>query len=77
VVRLTAFVVAPELPAAELRRRVLTALRERVDTAFLPRRIVAVPSLPREPGTGKLPANRYAAWAEQTLAGASRRPARD
>ena len=59
VVRLVAFVVAPEVSDATLR----AALRERVDAAFVPRRIVRVPSLPRDP-TGKLPAARLAALAE-------------
>ena len=71
VVRLVAFVVAPDLPdATEMQAHVLAALRQRVDTAFLPRRIVAVPALPREP-TGKLPAGPFGAWAEQTLARAA------
>ena len=79
VVRLVAFVVAPDLPdAAVMQAHVLAALRQRVDTAFLPRRIVAVPALPREP-TGKLPAGPFQAWAEQTMAraatdAAARRP---
>ena len=68
VVRLVAFVVAPGVPADLLHEQVLRALRERLDAAFLPRRIVAVPALPREP-TGKLPAEAFKAWAEQTLAG--------
>ena len=68
VARLIAFVVAPGVPAALLPEQVLRALRERLDAAFLPRRIVAVPALPREP-TGKLPAEAFKAWAEQTLAG--------
>lgn len=64
VVRLMAFVVAPGVrPDA-----VLAALRQRVDPAFLPRRIVAVEALPRE-ATGKLPAGAFGAWAEQVLAG--------
>jgi acyl-coenzyme A synthetase/AMP-(fatty) acid ligase len=50
VVRTTAFVVAPGVEAAAL----LAGLRERVEAAFLPRRIVFVDALPRE-GTGKLP----------------------
>ena len=79
VVRLVAFVVAPDLhDAAVMQAHVLAALRQRVDTAFLPRRIVAVPALPREP-TGKLPAGPFQAWAEQTMAraatdAAARRP---
>ncbi|MGY0193442.1 AMP-binding protein [Leptothrix sp. BB-4] len=56
VVRLTAFVV----PEPGLTRVTLLArLRERVDAAFLPRPIVFVDSLPRDP-TGKLPAGRLA-----------------
>jgi acyl-coenzyme A synthetase/AMP-(fatty) acid ligase len=53
VVRLVAVVVAPELS----RESLLAALRERVDAAFLPRPILWVESLPRDP-TGKLPAGR-------------------
>ena len=55
VVRLVALVVAPGLD----RQAVLAALRERVDAAFLPRRILKVDSLPRDP-TGKLPSGRLA-----------------
>ena len=55
VVRLVAFVVAPGLRADAIR----AALRTRIDAAFLPRRIVHVPELPRDP-TGKLPAGRLA-----------------
>ena len=64
VVRLVAFVVAPELT----REHILAALRSRVDAAFLPRRIVFVPSLPRDP-TGKLPAARLAQLAAHWLHG--------
>ncbi len=49
IVRLVAFVVAPGVD----RDRIVAALRQRVDAAFLPRRIVHVDALPREP-TGKL-----------------------
>jgi acyl-coenzyme A synthetase/AMP-(fatty) acid ligase len=71
VVRLVAFVVAADgVAAPTLHERVLAALRTRVDAAFLPRRLVAVAALPREPGTGKLPAGAFAAWAARTLAGA-------
>jgi len=70
VVRLIAFVVAPELSAPALHDRVLKTLRERVDAAFLPRRIVQVAALPREATTGKLPALAFAAWAEHALAAA-------
>lgn len=62
VVRLVAFVVAPGLDRAAL----LAALRERIDAAFLPRRIVAMASLPRDP-TGKLPAGRLAQLAAEQL----------
>jgi len=58
VVRLVAFVVAPGIT----RERIVAALRDRIDAAFLPRRIVQVPSLPRDP-TGKLPTERLAALA--------------
>lgn len=66
VVRLVAFVVAPGLDRAAL----LAALRERIDPAFLPRRIVAMASLPRDP-TGKLPAGRLAQLAAERLGGPS------
>ena len=49
VTRLVAFVVAPTLS----RQQITAALRERVDAAFLPRRIVHLDALPRE-ATGKL-----------------------
>lgn len=50
IARLTAFVVAPELNS----REILKALRQRVDSAFLPRPIYKVDALPRN-STGKLP----------------------
>ena len=62
VVRMVAFVVAPELT----REHILAALRRRVDAAFLPRRVVFLPELPRDP-TGKLPAARLAELAAQWL----------
>ena len=62
VVRLVAFVVAPELG----KERIETALRSRVDAAFVPRRIVHVDALPRAT-TGKLTA---AALAELAAASA-------
>jgi acyl-coenzyme A synthetase/AMP-(fatty) acid ligase len=62
VVRLVALVVAPGLD----REALLAALRERVDAAFLPRRILRVDSLPRDP-TGKLPAGRLAELAARLL----------
>jgi acyl-coenzyme A synthetase/AMP-(fatty) acid ligase len=51
VTRLVAAVVAPDLDHAQLVR----ALRERIDPAFMPRRIAFVDKLPRN-ATGKLPA---------------------
>jgi acyl-coenzyme A synthetase/AMP-(fatty) acid ligase len=50
VARLAAIVVAPELPAG----RLMQALRERIDAAFLPRPLVFVDALPRN-SLGKLP----------------------
>ncbi len=49
VVRPVAFVVAPTLAAGD----VVAALRARLESVFVPRRVVHVPALPRE-GTGKL-----------------------
>ncbi len=72
VVRLIAFVVAPDIPADQLTAHVNAALRQKVDSAFLPRRVVPVTELPRSPGTGKLPTNVFAPWAERTLAAAGR-----
>ena len=74
VVRLIAFVVAPDLSPRELSQRVAAGMRQRVDAAFVPRRVVPVPELPRAPGTGKLPADAFRAWAERMLAAASQRP---
>lgn len=62
IARLIAFVVAPELP----RETLMAALRERLDPAMLPRRIVAVERLPRD-ATGKLPAARLAELAREWL----------
>ena len=64
VVRLVALVVAPPEVTAEALR---AGLRRRVDPAFLPRRILRVPALPRDP-TGKLPAGRLAELAVRVLA---------
>ena len=50
VTRVAACVVAPQLDAA----RLLAALRERIDAAFLPRPLLFVARLPRN-STGKLP----------------------
>ena len=62
VARLVAFVVAPGVP----RDHMLAELRRRVDPVLLPRRIVQVDSLPRDP-TGKLPAARLEQFAVQWL----------
>jgi acyl-coenzyme A synthetase/AMP-(fatty) acid ligase len=69
VVRLVAFVVAPGVS----REQLLAALRLRVDAAFLPRRIVMLDELPRDP-TGKLPASRLAQLAAQLTAPSGRQP---
>ncbi|MGZ5215043.1 MAG: AMP-binding protein [Caldimonas sp.] len=58
IARLVAFVVAPGVSDAAIQE----ALRGRVDAAFLPRRIVRVEALPREP-TGKLTVARLAGLA--------------
>lgn len=62
VSRLVAFVVAPDLS----REQLLAELRRRVDAVLLPRRIVQVDSLPRDP-SGKLPAARLAQLATELL----------
>jgi acyl-coenzyme A synthetase/AMP-(fatty) acid ligase len=67
VVRLVAFVVAPTLSEQALHDAVLGGMRERVDPAFLPRRIVRVAELPREPSTGKLPTGPFNAWVARVL----------
>jgi acyl-coenzyme A synthetase/AMP-(fatty) acid ligase len=64
VTRLMAFAVAPALDAA----RIIAALRERVDSAFLPRPLFLVDSLPRQL-TGKLPRELLQALAQRALAG--------
>lgn len=63
VVRPIAFVVAPTLGAAHI----AGALRERLESVFVPRRIVQVPALPRE-GTGKLTARALREFALAQLA---------
>ena len=68
VVRLVAFVVAPQLPRAVLHERVVQGLRERLDPAFLPRRVIGVAELPRASGTGKLPKEVFDRWALQMVA---------
>ena len=67
VVRLVAFVVAPGVE----REQIVAALRDRVDAAFLPRRVVHVDALPRA-ATGKLTAERMAAFAKRLLHGEAR-----
>jgi acyl-coenzyme A synthetase/AMP-(fatty) acid ligase len=70
VVRPLAFVVAPTLTA----RQVIDALRRELEGAFVPRRVIHVPSLPRE-ATGKLTAQALREFAQRTLA--QPRPAPD
>jgi acyl-coenzyme A synthetase/AMP-(fatty) acid ligase len=72
VKRLTAFVVAPGIAPAALHEHIVGALRQRVDAAFLPRRVVSVPALPREP-TGKLPTGLLDTWAAAALEQAAAR----
>lgn len=63
VVRLLAFVVAPTLSA----RQIVAALRPCIESAFLPRRVVHVESLPRQ-ATGKITAQALGEFAQRTLA---------
>ena len=63
VVRPLAFVVAPGLSA----RQIIDALRPRFEPAFVPRRVLHVPVLPRE-ATGKLTAQALRRFALATLA---------
>jgi len=63
VVRPLAFVVTRTLGAAQVR----SALRERIEPAFVPRRIVVVPTLPRE-ATGKITTAALNDFAQATLA---------
>jgi acyl dehydratase len=65
VVRPLAFVVAPTRSA----REIVAALREHLEPAFVPRRVVHVTALPRE-ATGKLTVAALRAFALQTLAAA-------
>ena len=69
VVRTVAFVVAPRLSAAEI----IAALREHLETAFVPRRVVLVDALPRE-ATGKLTVAALRRFALQTLGEAQAAP---
>jgi len=71
VVRLVAFVVAPTLSA----RQIVDALRPRVESAFLPRRVVHVDALPRQ-ATGKITAQELREFALRTLQSSARHKAR-
>ncbi len=53
--RLLVFAVAPDLPA----EAILAELRTRIDPLFLPRRVIRLDRLPRDP-LGKLPARAFA-----------------
>jgi acyl-coenzyme A synthetase/AMP-(fatty) acid ligase len=64
VVRPVAFVVAPGLTA----RDVIAGLRERLEAAFVPRRVVLMDALPRE-GTGKITAATLRALHRQHVEG--------
>ena len=66
VVRPLAFVVAPTRPA----REIIAALREQLESAFVPRRVVHVAALPRE-ATGKLTVAALRRFALQALAEAA------
>jgi len=66
VVRPIAFVVAPALSAAQ----VIGALRQHLEPAFVPRRVVHVAALPRE-ATGKLTVATLRQFALQMLAAAA------
>ena len=66
VVRLAAFVVAPRLGRAAL----VSALRERVDPIFMPRPLVWVDALPRNP-MGKLPRSALQALYDHSVRKAS------
>lgn len=63
IVRTVVFVVAPGLTA----RDIISALREHLEPAFVPRRVVHVDSLPRE-ATGKLTVAALRRFALDTLA---------
>jgi acyl-coenzyme A synthetase/AMP-(fatty) acid ligase len=67
VKRPVAFVVAREWSQQDAYRLVIEGLKHSVDAAFLPRLVCLVQELPREPGTGKLPAQRFDAWARDQM----------
>ncbi|WP_374565617.1 AMP-binding protein [Ideonella sp.] len=62
VVRPVAFVVAPDLNAGQI----VAGLRALLEPAFVPRKVVQVPALPRE-ATGKITAQALRAFAQQHL----------
>lgn len=62
VVRPVAFVVAPELSAAQI----IAGLRQRLEAVFVPRRVVHVAALPRE-ATGKLTSQALRRFAQDHL----------
>jgi acyl-coenzyme A synthetase/AMP-(fatty) acid ligase len=64
IVRLTAFVVAPDLTEAEVRRR----LRGRIDSSFLPRHVIHLSALPRR-DNGKLEYESLLSLARQHVRG--------
>jgi acyl-coenzyme A synthetase/AMP-(fatty) acid ligase len=64
-------VVAPTLTA----RQIIEALRRELESAFVPRRVIHVPSLPRE-ATGKLTTQSLRDFALRTLADATAHPER-
>ena len=64
IVRPVAFVVAPGLTAAQ----VIAALRQQLESVFVPRRVVHVQALPRE-ASGKLTVAALREFALRTLAG--------
>ncbi|MDE2277125.1 MAG: CoA ligase, partial [Burkholderiales bacterium] len=70
VARPVAFVVAPGLAPASVPALVIGALRRQLEPAFVPRRVVVVPTLPRE-ATGKLTAAALRAYALATLGAAA------
>lgn len=61
--RMTAFVAAPGLSDGDIR----SALRDRLDSAFIPRRVIFVEALPRNEA-GKLPVREFRRFALATLA---------
>ena len=62
VERMVAIVVAPGLSAEDIR----SALREKLDSAFIPRRVLHADALPRN-AAGKLPQNEFRRFAHAAL----------